>query len=499
MEQLTENAFRHATSDAAMMLRFSAGTATMLLALLACIIATSGCGANVHDNVTPLPTLTLSGNWQFTMAPPGDGSFSGGLQGGFLLQTASSATGSLAYSVTSPTNPNPCNSGSAAITATLTGANVALAAVAGSQTYTLTGTMSFDASSMAGTYTSTGGTGRDGSPCGTAQTGLQWTAVLVPPLIGALQGTFHSAGGNAGLIEQDFLVSGALTQGLTNGSSASLSGNLTFANPVSDLTDYPCAASASLSGQISGNTVALQMVTSDGSIIGQIGASGYGVSSLGTVTFVPSRGTYVLNAISGYAYAVYAADCGGGTLQAPADFGSICLALNSSTACAQPITFSPPDVIFDSEPTGSTSTQVVSLSNSSSSNLNNLTLSLSDNGTSVFAATDNCGTLGVPSNGQPFTLVSGQSCVIQITFNPQCTGECPSSFAANVTLDSPTNGMVLTLPITGMAQPSVGAESTANPEFHKSLNRVHNTEATISHLVGNRGSEHAESERDAID
>ena len=30
--------------------------------------------------------LTLSGNWQFTLANPPDGSFLGGLQGGFLLQ-----------------------------------------------------------------------------------------------------------------------------------------------------------------------------------------------------------------------------------------------------------------------------------------------------------------------------------------------------------------------------------------------------------------------------
>ena len=491
MQQSTVSVNRYKVKRGAKKEHARGSTVSTIIALLVCIVVISGCGATVQSHVTPLPTATLSGNWQFTMAPPGDGSFSGGLQGGFLTQTGNSATGAVAYSVFVPSGTNACSSGSAMLTGTVTDRNVTVTAVAGNQIYTLTGTITFDASSIAGTYTSTAGTALDGSPCGTAQSGLQWSAVLVPPLTGSLQGNLHSAGGSAGLVEQDFLVSGALTQGPANGSSASLAGNLSFVNPVSDLTDYPCAGSTSLNGQISGNTVALQMIAGDGSTIGQIGATIGAPSILGAVTFVPGRGTYVLQAISGFAYAVYAEACGGGTIQSPADFGSICLALNSSIACAQPITFTPPAVVFASELEGSISIQEATLTNSSSLALNNLTISLS--GAGAFTEIDNCGTLGVPTNGQPFTLTPSQSCVIQITFMPQCTGQCPTSFSASVILNSPANGMVFTLPVVGMAEAAKSRQLAGHGKSRKSSEKVRNA-GLEQILVLGRGSRHAEVE-----
>ena len=53
--------------------------------LLLSLLALPGCHS-VSNPPPVLPPLTLSGNWQFSMAGPGDGSFLGGLQGGFLLQ-----------------------------------------------------------------------------------------------------------------------------------------------------------------------------------------------------------------------------------------------------------------------------------------------------------------------------------------------------------------------------------------------------------------------------
>ena len=147
------------------------------------------------------------------MANPVDGSFLGGLQGGFLLQQNGAVTGGAVYSVSLPELLIPCNSGSAPITGTISGQNVTLTAVAGTENFTLTGTLSSDGSTMTGTYTSTAGTAGDGTPCGTAQTGLQWSAMLVPPITGPIQGNFHSTGGSAGLGNQDFPVSGSLVQG----------------------------------------------------------------------------------------------------------------------------------------------------------------------------------------------------------------------------------------------------------------------------------------------
>lgn len=420
------------------------------LALLVGLIGLPGCGNLVHNNAV-LPPETLSGNWQFTMAPPADDSFIGGLQGGFLLQANNgSAAGSIAYSVSVPGGSGPCNSGSAAATGTISDQNVTITAVAGTQTFSLTGVLSLDGSSLSGTYNSTAGTAADGSPCGTAQTGLQWSAILVPPLTGSIQGTFYSAGGTAGLVEQDFFLSGALVQAANVGaSSASVTGSLNFLNATSNSSDYPCIAVASVDGQISGNTVTLQIVGSGGSNIGQIGASPTATSSLGTVTLSPVQGAYVLQSLNGFGYAVYASACGGGTLQDPADYGSICLALNSSSVCTQPVTLVPDVLSFPSQVVGTTTLQTITLTNTSTSILGNLTLTLTNNsGVSVFAETDKCGVSGAPSNGQPFSLYPAQGCVITISYTPQCSGSC-SKQTATLFLNILNDDMILTVPISG--------------------------------------------------
>src|SRR5262249_54002316 len=143
----------------------------------------------------PLNSGPLAGNWQFTMTSPSDNSFLGGLQGGFLLQNNGSVTGQVVYTILSPPSdqggsPTICNSGSAPVSGTFDGQNVTLTAVAGPQTFTLTGTLSADGSTMMGTYEST-----DGQGCGTAQTGLQWSSTSVPPITGSIQGSFHSVNG----------------------------------------------------------------------------------------------------------------------------------------------------------------------------------------------------------------------------------------------------------------------------------------------------------------
>ena len=429
----------------------------LLVASLLVVIALLGCGTEAHNNAAPLPPLTLSGNWQFTTAPPGDGSFIGGIQGGFLLQTKGSATGSLAYSISLPNGLSPCNSGSATVTGTINGQNVSLIAVAGTQTFTFTGTLSLTSSTMVGTYSSTSGTAADGSPCGTAQSGLQWTATLVPPLTGSIQGSFFSGGGPAGLSEQVFAVSGGVSQATnTGGSSASVKGTLNFINQVTNQSDYPCIAAASVNGQISGSTVSLQIVANDGSTIGQIGTTASDPSNLGLVSLMPVQDTYVLQGISGFAYAVYASACGGGTLADPADFGNICLALNTTTAsvtaCAVPFTLTPPVVSFTAQVVGTSSTQAITLTNVSKSTLGGLVLTLTNqSGSNIFSETDNCNG-GAASNGQPFVLSASQSCVVQVTYSPQCAASCPSSQKATLALNSPNNSMIFTVPISGTPQ-----------------------------------------------
>src|SRR5581483_9889338 len=165
--------------------------ALLVLSLLASVLAV-GCGGGSSNSSasSAVQSAQLSGNWQFTLTGPSDNSVVGGPQGGFLLQDKGKVTGGLVYSVGLPqsnNNPIVCNSGSAAVTGSLSGQTVSLTAIAGSQTFAFSGALSSDGKMMTGTYTTT-----DGNGCGTAQTGLPWTAVFVPPLNGSVQGNFHS-------------------------------------------------------------------------------------------------------------------------------------------------------------------------------------------------------------------------------------------------------------------------------------------------------------------
>ena len=479
-----------------------------LLFLLAGMMMLSACGGTGSSGGSQNSNLTLSGNWQFTMANPPDGSFLGGLQGGFLLQNSGAVTGGAVYSVSLPLLTFPCNSGSAPITGTIKGQSVSLTAVAGTQTFTLTGMLSVNGSTMVGTYMSTAGTAADGAPCGTPQTGLQWSAISVPPITGSIQGNFHSTGGSAGLGNQDFAVTGSLVQGENVGASnATVTGSLIFLNPTTNLSDYPCFSSASVNGQISGNSVILQIIGIDGSVVGQIGEPGgsFGSTGVNPVTFDSIHGGYVLHGAEP-SYLVATKLCGGslGSTVTAGDFGNICLALGSASACQQPITLSPAVVTFPAQLLGSVATtQTITLTNSSSSPLNNLTLTFSNNGDNQFGGQSDFN--GLPSfaeqdtcaspPGSPFSLISGQSCFITVTFSPQescpwlpfpqpdvgqsisgaSPAYCPFPQSAQVTVNSPLsadNDTAFTVPITGIGasaiEPSTreldfGAEEALNP------------------------------------
>src|ERR1700757_4007702 len=148
------------------------------------------CGCSNHSPDVPQPGPQLSGNWQFNVANPPDQSFVGGLQGGFLVQNNNSLSGSISFSISGSSAPN-CRSGSAAITGTISGQKVTFTAVAGTQTFHFSGSVSTHKSTMLGTYDSTADAAANATGGGTAQTGLSWSASFVPSLVGAIQGSFH--------------------------------------------------------------------------------------------------------------------------------------------------------------------------------------------------------------------------------------------------------------------------------------------------------------------
>jgi hypothetical protein len=495
--------------------------------LLAAALTLSSCGGSSSSSSSQ-QNGAMAGNWQFSMAPP-DPNYPAiaqySLQGGFLQQSNGNITGQVAYTIAFDQVlngvPVVCDSGSAAVTGTVNGQSVTLTAVAATQTFSLTGTLGPNGSITNGTFTTPGGTiGTTVCGAATAQGASgAWSAVLVPALTGNLAGSFHSTAQT--LSNQDFQVTGSLTQGQNIGaSSATVTGSLNFIIPstlLSDhpVSDYPCFPSGfvNVNGQISGNTVILQLIGLDGSSDGQIGiAAGLVPNSTGLtqVTFDPvqTNGAYILHS-TGQGYQVNTKPCAPPTGSSIGEFGYVCLALNSTTACQQPITLSPPTLAFSPEllvctaqscppnGLGMPVTQTVTLTNnqpSGSAPLTNVTLNFLPSTTNQsdftelpnFTESDNCSSF--LSSSTP-----GQSCSIAITFAPQeeCSwgpgtqnvsvAGCPFPLTATLTVVSPTsadNDSSFAVPVTGTGlsylQPSVkeidfGAEAVGESSLPQML------------------------------
>ena len=383
--------------------------------MLASMVVLSSCGGS--SSSTTNAGMSLSGNWQFAMNAPTDGSFSGGLQGGFLVQGKGSVAGQAVYlvSVASPP-PTPCG-GTASITGTLNGQTVALTAVAGQQSFQLTGSLSPDGKTITGTYSTIATT-----DCGTAQQGVPWSASAVPPLSGTVQGNIHSTGPpNIGQVNRDFAVTGSFAQGPNLGtSSAAVTGALNFQG-------YPCLDTASVTGQISGNSVILQIIATNGLNVGRIGSPPNSSTAPGPVSFQSSAGGgYILQGLGGYG--IKSAPCPG-FATSPGDEGNVCLGLANNASCAQPLLLTPGFLIFPGQPLGTAPIQqTIKLTNSGASGtLTGLQLSPTGNnfapgdftGLPSFAEQDNCSA----TPGSTFSLAANQSCTATLSFSPQQS--CP--------------------------------------------------------------------------
>ena len=506
MQRLTKNRASYRTNRTDLSSQVRRGYVEILcVVFLVSTMMLCGCGGGSAGSSPQNPTV--SGNWQFYMDNPVDTSgatpFVGGLQGGFVLQSNGSLSGAVVYSVALPPDANapngtPCNSGSAAITGTIDGHTVTLTAVAGTQTFTLTGTLRDDGSAIDnGTYTSTAGTAADGiTPCGIATTQTNWHAVSVPPLTGSVSGSFHSTGSM--LANQDFPFTGSLTQAANIGTSnATVTGNLTFIDPTTLLSDYPCLDTASVNGQISGNTVILQLIAINGLNAGQIGVAASQVNLGGNgaypVTFDSTTNGYVLHSV-GTGYVVNTPACPSNANVNNQDIGYICLALGSVNACQEPITLSPAALIFSPQMLGSPPTaQAITLTNSSGTTLNGLTLTWSaesgigsQTGQTSFTGQPNF-TMADNTEGDPcavppgstFSLSAGQSCTLTVSFSPQesCSwlptaggtppAQCPLLLIASLTVNSPAsadNDKAFEVPITGIGISSV-QPSTSELDF----------------------------------
>jgi len=163
-------------------------------------------------------------------------------ESGFLVQSGNSLTGGLVLS-----GAALCP-GLGAPSGTVSGSNVAITLDQIAQTVTLTGTTSGNGTSMAGDYSILA------SGCGSSTVGT-FTATQVGTLSGSFQATFTSGE----FIGQVYTFAGTLTQGPNTGMSyATLSGTMTS-------TNAPCINNFSVAGEVSGTSVVLNFLASDGS------------------------------------------------------------------------------------------------------------------------------------------------------------------------------------------------------------------------------------------
>ncbi|MGO9085965.1 MAG: hypothetical protein ACLQBK_12115 [Candidatus Sulfotelmatobacter sp.] len=231
-----------------------------LTLLLCVVVATTACGGGAS-----VPqSQPLSGNWQITLqrhfnpAPPL-------IFTGFMLQSGNSITGSLILG-------SNC-SGVGPVAGTVDSSNLSMIIDEFGENISLSGTMPSATTPLGGTFSNLAGGCTAYSNTGT------WSAVQVSPLTGDFHGTFTSR-----KTKLAFNVSGAVAQGANTGdSTASITGSIQ-ASGGSGFCSY--LSQATISGIISGTTVALNLYDPDGAEITQLGQ----VGEINNPVVVPSPG-----------------------------------------------------------------------------------------------------------------------------------------------------------------------------------------------------------------
>jgi len=260
-----------------------------ILAPILCLALLASCGGT---GTSKGQTGQLSGNWQMTLLNP---SYTE-TQSGFLLQSGNTVTGNLLLSGQTLSGQLTC-SGVGPAVGQLSGSNLSITLTPAGQTVNLTGSPSNNFTSMSGDYSILA------AGCGQTETGT-WTGTRVNNLTGNLQASFTLDGST-----QVFHFSGNLTQGTNTGSStANISGTMTS-------TDSPCFTSASLAGAVSGTSVVLNLLTSDGEALGKYSGTMTtdATSITGTYRFSNASDPNLLGICEGYGGAATVAIQSSGT------------------------------------------------------------------------------------------------------------------------------------------------------------------------------------------
>jgi hypothetical protein len=231
--------------------------ATATLAFL--LLASAACGGGSM----PMDASSgLTGNWQLDLLQEEPRPQTSLSISGFLVESNSAVTGSV--EVPAVAGQHNCG-GISALTGSVSGQSVTLSVNEGGTTVNLTGIISPDGTSMSGDYQGEGG------GCFTSPTTGTWNAFLIPPLSGNFTGVINSQYMQilqSASTPVPVTVSGKITQSTNAGT-----GNATLTGTISAV-GYPCFATASLSGTISGQNVYLNIFGYNGVQIGTLGQPG---------------------------------------------------------------------------------------------------------------------------------------------------------------------------------------------------------------------------------
>lgn len=251
--------------------------ACLLLALVAC----SGGG-----NVSAVTGGALTGNWQFDLLQETPSPATSLSASGFIQDLDDALTGNL--QVPAVGSSFSCG-GVSSLNGNVTGSNVTFSLNEGGTILNFTGSASPDGTSMSGDYQGAGGGCRGAPITGT------WNAFLIPPLNGNFTGTLSDSSYMATLTGLSpalpIAVSGTITQSANFGASnATLTGTITAVG-------YPCFATVSLSGTISGQNVYMDVFNYRGEQIGTLGVPGLpGIAGTPATVAVSSKGISLVGA-----------------------------------------------------------------------------------------------------------------------------------------------------------------------------------------------------------
>jgi len=220
--------------------------ALCVLILLVSLTACGGGASSASPRTFTQSFSSMSGNWQMTLTWMNTiGVTKTKTQSGFLVISNGAVSGTVLFT------DIPCSQ-SGSVAGTVNDNQVTLSVAGPGLSVALNGTPSSSLASMSGDYTISA------SPCGSSEVGT-WKASLVQPVTGSFQGLFTS--NETGLT---FPVTAQVNQGPNTGASnANISGSLA-------ITGSPCFTLANISGLISGTTVVMTLLDSNGNPMGNL-------------------------------------------------------------------------------------------------------------------------------------------------------------------------------------------------------------------------------------